>query len=316
MAWNQLRSLANGEPLRIRGAETVAERLNQREESEDDLEPQMYYAAAGLMSDGIAQKIKQEMARKYPAAPFPEFADLNGSIAVAYSHLQAQVKFKEPYFENPTGGRADPHFFAFEGKEGGRDPVEYFGIRGYVEAPKIRSQAEILYAFEPENSVDLSEFAVDLSKESSPNQLVLAYLPRKETLAETLEDLKKKMKQKPSERVSAKLERHQLTYGDSLLVPTMHWRILHHFHELEGADKPIQNTGPLSGTYLGEAFQTLEFKLDRSGATIRSDSMLATFSAPWDLRFNRPFLLYMKKRGAKHPFFVMWVDNAELLIKR
>jgi hypothetical protein len=123
------------------------------------------------------------------------------------------------------------------------------------------------------------------------------------------------MKQKPSERVSAKLERHQSTYGDSLLVPTMHWRILHHFHELEGRDKPIQNTGPLSETYIGEAFQTLEFKLDRSGATIRSDSMLAAFSAPWDLRFNRPFLLYMKKRGAKHPFFVMWVDNAELLIK-
>ena len=31
--------------------------------------------------------------------------------------------------------------------------------------------------------------------------------------------------------------------------------------------------------------------------------------------FNKPFLVYMKKRGAKHPFFVMWVDNAELLEK-
>jgi hypothetical protein len=34
------------------------------------------------------------------------------------------------------------------------------------------------------------------------------------------------------------------------------------------------------------------------------------------LLFYRPFFLYMKKRGAKHPFFVMWVDNAELLIKK
>jgi hypothetical protein len=24
----------------------------------------------------------------------------------------------------------------------------------------------------------------------------------------------------------------------------------------------------------------------------------------------------MKKRGAQHPFFVMWVDNAELLCKQ
>ncbi len=31
--------------------------------------------------------------------------------------------------------------------------------------------------------------------------------------------------------------------------------------------------------------------------------------------FNRPFLLYIKKRGADYPFFVMWMDNAELLQK-
>jgi hypothetical protein len=31
--------------------------------------------------------------------------------------------------------------------------------------------------------------------------------------------------------------------------------------------------------------------------------------------FDRPFLIVVKKRGAEHPFFVMWVDNAELLCK-
>ncbi len=30
---------------------------------------------------------------------------------------------------------------------------------------------------------------------------------------------------------------------------------------------------------------------------------------------NRPFLIYIRKRGADRPFFVMWVDNAELLSK-
>jgi hypothetical protein len=30
--------------------------------------------------------------------------------------------------------------------------------------------------------------------------------------------------------------------------------------------------------------------------------------------FDRPFLIYVKKRGADYsPFFVMWVDNAELM---
>jgi len=35
---------------------------------------------------------------------------------------------------------------------------------------------------------------------------------------------------------------------------------------------------------------------------------------PRHLYFNKPFLIYVKKRGAEYsPFFVMWVDNAELL---
>ena len=35
---------------------------------------------------------------------------------------------------------------------------------------------------------------------------------------------------------------------------------------------------------------------------------------PREFRFHRPFLIYMKKRDADRPFFVMWVDNAELLV--
>jgi len=31
---------------------------------------------------------------------------------------------------------------------------------------------------------------------------------------------------------------------------------------------------------------------------------------------DRPFLIVMKKRDAKQPFFITWVDNAELLCKK
>ena len=35
---------------------------------------------------------------------------------------------------------------------------------------------------------------------------------------------------------------------------------------------------------------------------------------PRHFHFDRPFLIYVKKRGADYsPFFVMWVDNAELM---
>jgi hypothetical protein len=73
-----------------------------------------------------------------------------------------------------------------------------------------------------------------------------------------------------------------------------------------------------------EAMQMIDFTLSRTGVILRSEArMLPTLSGP-DPReqiieprhfdFDRPFLIYVKKRGGDYsPFFVMWVDNAEFM---
>jgi hypothetical protein len=78
--------------------------------------------------------------------------------------------------------------------------------------------------------------------------------------------------------------------------------------------------------YSAKLFQFVEFKMDRTGASVRSGAFVATGlldghdyeedTNPDHYHFDRPFLIVMKKRGANHPFFVMWVENAELLCKR
>ncbi len=59
----------------------------------------------------------------------------------------------------------------------------------------------------------------------------------------------------------------------------------------------------------------LRFRLDRSGAQLNSEARMRIRCVGRHYIFNRPFLLYMKKRDAKTPYFVMWVENAELLKK-
>jgi hypothetical protein len=41
--------------------------------------------------------------------------------------------------------------------------------------------------------------------------------------------------------------------------------------------------------------------------------MLGAPPEPQRYAVDGPFLIYLQKHGAAHPFFVMWVDNAELL---
>src|SRR5262249_35187086 len=113
-------------------------------------------------------------------------------------------------------------------------------------------------------------------------------------------------------------KKHEREFSEiqELLAPRMNWRIEHHFRELEGSDKTIKNPG-LEEYFLGRAFEIIEFRLDHRGAEIKSQAELSGYkSVCADFYFRRPFLIYMQERRAQHPFFVMWVDNAELLDRR
>jgi len=113
-------------------------------------------------------------------------------------------------------------------------------------------------------------------------------------------------------RIKDEPERGWFGVNHLLLVPNMSWRIVHHFQELEGTDKVLLNPSP-SGLYLGTAVQTIVFRMDRAGAEVASEAHAVFESAPASFKFNRPFHIFMKKRGGTKPFFVMWVENAELM---
>ena len=67
--------------------------------------------------------------------------------------------------------------------------------------------------------------------------------------------------------------------------------------------------------------QQIDFTLSRTGVILKSEARLGaaggiqrSLTTPRHLHFDKPFLICVKKRqtGAT-PFFIMWVDNAELL---
>ena len=101
---------------------------------------------------------------------------------------------------------------------------------------------------------------------------------------------------------------------DRLLIPNILFDVTHHFKELEGRDKLLLNPG-FGGLWSSTALQQVRFKLDRSGAELSSEAKHMYAPLNRYFIFDRPFLIVMKKRGAAEPFFVMWVDNAELLCR-
>jgi hypothetical protein len=300
LAWNQLTGSIVKEPLKLSQAQTLADRLNRAEGSEDDVPAGASFVMAGAVDDGAVEKIRSGLAEQFPQNTMPSFSgEPGGYVAVGY--VKADVRYAYQFFNNRE-------WLTFTQADGRKVRVRSFGLPGDSKTPiqgRCRDQVLVLFR-------EGGWFAVDLSSQSKPSQLILAKVPRRDTLAATVAALNDKL-------TGAELKR--LPYSATLLVPNLNWRIEHHYRELEGST--ILNPG-MQGRHLVTAFQFVDFKMDRFGAAVESGALLGSDNGhtpkpdpnPDHYHFDQPFLIVLKKRDAKNPYFVMWVDNAELLCRR
>jgi hypothetical protein len=310
LAWNRLGTDLLHGPPDLEGADAVVKRLNAAPLRDDDLAPQSFFATAGYVKDGIIDQIQKGMQSQFQREvrlESPKEAD----AIIAYSYLQSHIAFSIPFFENDES-------LTFTDSSGKETVVSSFGIRQKDEYAyrELRDQVEVIYiGGNGGNLMRPSEFILDLCHSSTPNQLIVACVAPRPTLAETIEDVNQRIREY-GEKLSKQhlIDRRTLGTIDVLLVPNMNWMIDHRFSELEGPEHSIKNPG-FEGNYVDTAAQMIRFQLDRSGAELASEAKLRCKPMPTFFVFNRPFLLFMRKRGQEQPFFALWIDNAELLSK-
>jgi len=307
-AWKELQTkLAKG-PVKLSGGPDLAEALNRSYAPGPELPAGAMYATAGWGDQGILQQIDKEVARQFPGSKAPTFPGIVPGSFVAYSRLEAQVQFPLPYFQ----GRKPLEFTASDGT---KTPVSCFGLpkekaNAYED---VHAQARLLYS----NREDVQraevtgqaepprEYVIDLDGESEPSQVIVAMIPAKATLAETLASLEKKISATKGDPYC-----HSLESSDVMLVPDVIWKLTHHFKELER--RTLLNPG-LKSQPMDVAQEDISFRLDRYGATVRAESKMYARGGSTPYLFDHPFLIVMRKRGETKPYFVMWVENAELL---
>ncbi len=315
MAWDKLKDDIIGEPIQILEAEELAARLNQAKVSQKDIEEKSYYATAGFVGKGIIEKIQTEMKKRFPSEPAPVFNENYKKLLntiLAYSYLSIDIGFEYPYY---TYKRA----FNFEDSNGVKTGVTAFCSQSDGEdqnLERVREQVDILY-YEYGEQKGSDWFAVDLCRHTQPYQVILALVPVSDTLGETISNMEQKVSEFKSDPDYRKL--CKLRPIDRLIVPDVLYKLTHHFSELEGkriGNQPWRD----QGYFILDAIQMFDFSLSRTGVVLKSMSFIGAppgggrIIEPRILYFNRPFLIYVKKRGSEHsPFFVMWVDNAELL---
>ena len=301
-AWKTLEAdLAKG-PISLQGSPLLAASLNAAADPRAQIPPESLYVAAGWNQKGIIGQISDDLKRRFPAKATPTFPGILPDSFVAYAYLEVSLKFSIPYFQNRK-----PMVFSDRG--GKKTELTSFGVRQEDDYAyfKLRGQPRILFRTVDDDKFQLTEGILDLDCTSQPNQIVLALTEPRASLAATLTAVEEQV-------ASAKpvADSGNLGPNDVLLVPDIVWRISHRFAELEGRE--FTNTA-LKGQRMDVAQQDIQFCLNRGGAELKSEAKGFMCPIPIYYVFDRPFLLYMKKRGSDQPYFVMWVDNVELLGK-
>jgi hypothetical protein len=294
LAWDQLCEKVNGEAINLEGGEEVAKRLNNSKFDSKHLVSRSYYVKAGISKAGIADTIRQDMARQFPSHQVPPLE--NGNAAIAYAYLQANLKFSIPYM---------PDEMQFFDSNGMKSKVRAFGFSRdrRIKGRWPGEQLEVLFG--ADSARRMGSFAIDLDKTSSPHQIILASIEPQESLAAAWKHVWDSMKNKEDRP-------REFDDLDEIMVPKMNWGINHHFSEVE--NKSI-NQGGLKGAWISTAHQSIRFGLDERGAELSSEALIKVEAIPRFFHFNRPYLIAMLKRGAAEPYFLMWVDNAELMQK-
>ncbi len=302
LAWNKVRELNGGSPLDLEGAEDLCRSVNQAT-PESDIDPDSFLAMAGWTDQGIVTAIQKEMNIRFPNAKLPPLSPHNGNDILAFSYLQVAIRFPIPYADRDGW---------FVDADGNGSRVSGFGTPRTLdgEALKASRQLRVLF-YKIDDKAGQANYALDLHSESKPYQIVAACIPRQKSLKDAFDFVRRS--ENESEMGSKGPRGTSIAWDEFFCLPRMDWNLDFEIEQM--IDRKILS-GPLAGGHIARAIQSINFRLEKGGVFLESRAQFdGKKDQPREFTFDQPYLLYMIRRGSSRPFFAMWVDNAELLIK-
>jgi hypothetical protein len=297
LAWNEMSDFVGKEIHFAENEPDCVPCLNQRLVTKAHLDDEIYIAAAGAYTPDFVQELNSKVQSKFGSNAFEpeEFVDMDGlEQLAAFGYLSVNLPFEYAFqrAKKPLNFRGVP-VKAF---------TIPFGMGSHIREEQARRQVQVCYPPEEEDS-----FVVELKTRKADHQLILAKVVPEETLA--------KMVDKVVGYVGS-LNMEPLSSVQDLMVPLFNFDITKEYRELIGNKLATKNPA-YQGWRVGGAKQNIRFQLDERGAVLQSSSSMVACACipPPPCVFDEPFLLMIRCEGSEKPYFAMWVDNAEILVK-
>ena len=288
-------------PLKVTQGQLFADRLNSAPFDRKLLPEGSWFAWAGPPGSEEQRQANEKLAQLAPGSqPIPD-------LAIAFAQMNAEVPFHYAYDANPRR-------LKFKGGDGREVSVRNFGFKPPSSAERKgrqKYQVSILYTPVAYRGGP-AEFMLDLDRESAPSQVVVAVVMPKATLRQTI-DYALELEAKHDKGGGL----NTLVTYEPLQVPELEFELTYSPPDLRLARFLASPLSEWSAASIDQVQERLYFKLDRFGAEVKATSSINVCGATHiEYIFDRPFLVLMRVRGEREPYFAMWVDNTELMRKR
>lgn len=294
LAWNELKDNIIKENIKLTDEPNIAPFLNKSLSTKKDLSDNDYVAMVGFGKDKILDKINVDLKKKFGSDAPKVDEKLDKDDILAYAYLYKDLKFKHEFEKLKESIKFKTN--------GGTVDVNGFGIATTNDNSKRYDIARQVAVIDYKNDDD---FIVRLASESDKDEIVLAKVDSKNTILNTINEVSRRIKGSKGESFGEK---------DIFKIPSMDFYINHSYEEL--IKKYFANNG-FEDYQIIKAMQDIRFKLDEKGAQLKSEAkIMGTKSCPApsaekpkNLVFDKPYLLMLREKGAKYPYFAMWVEN-------
>ena len=303
LAWNEACALL-GEDIHLDPEPTMVPILNKKTFTKDFLDEESYVALAGYVEDDIYAEIEQALEEKFGGDATPKLLEkltplegATGHDIIFYAYLFKNLEFAKPFEElenNPL---------IFEGVK-----IECFGQNRNHHLDDDALKQVAIYDY---NGPD--DFIIELKSKQGEDQIVLAKVNPKETLETTIAMVVSRMTNSTE----------CMCRSDVLKVPKLNFNIWRQYTELLNAYLVTENPYLPDDIMLHEALQNIRFQMNEKGVKLRSEAG-GSFggcggSSPnytrYEMVFDQPYLIMLKRKDAPIPYFALWVDNPEMLTK-
>jgi len=187
-------------------------------------------------------------------------------------------------------------------------PVETFGFDGYSEFAKVKYYN------------DSNDFALVLIPEDTENEIILIKSNFNDTI-DFVEELNR-FNDKISAYHGNKTEANSWKYGfndeDEVKIPIIGFNIEANYSDIEESSFNSTSTEYI----VTKAHQRNAFILNENGAKIETEAEMTVEEAcmpPEEaplfklMYFNQAYIIFLKKKSSKYPYFAVYITNTELM---